>query len=612
MTSRLDGEFNVRVRSWLGASVVRRWSLALLAASITLATFMVTLDFGYKQLRQTSHQRLIISEAVLRSAVNRYRYLPAVLALDDETRALLDNAPAAPLVAAFNAKLQTIARVSGAADVYVLDAKGLTLAASNWNQPLNYVGRSYAFRPYFVDAVKIGTSRYFGVGTTTSKPGLFIGDAVPAPDGRVMGVVVVKVDLEALQGEWRRADEQVLVSDDNGVVFLSSEPDWKYRPLQILDDSAAKWIRDARQYGDSTLQPLQAGGWPQPGEAIRLPAGDRTYRGLLERVTMPDLGWTLWYVSSTSPVVHQGLLMALAAFIACVAFAFGLSAASQRRQRLYAEQAMRGALENRVRERTRDLGAANQRLRDEIVERERATAALRATQNELIHAGRLAALGQISTAVNHEINQPLAALRVFLSSTLIFLDRNETTTVRRNLQRMSEMTQRIAEIISHLKAFARKTGPELREPVRLKQATHAALDLLQTRLQTEGVKVACDISDEAVVQAEQTRLEQVLLNLIVNALDAMHEASERQIHVTARREENGVWELAVADSGSGIAEEHMSSLFDPFFTTKPTGEGLGLGLSLSSMIIRDFGGTLSAANGKRGAVLSFVLPAAQG
>lgn len=600
----------LRSRPALESLWLRRWGLAAVTLAATLATFAALLESGHQQARREAGRRLVIVEAVLRAAVDRYGYLPTVLALDPDVGAFLADVEAPGRAAALDAKFKAIAEASGITALYLLDRAGLTRSASNFDQPLSFVGISYAYRPYFAEAVATGASRYFGVGTTTNLPGLFIGKAIPAPEGGVAGVMVAKVDLEGLQGEWRQAGEQVLVSDHVGVVFLASEPAWKYRPFRPLAAADTARIRAARQYGDSDLHPLLDGPADLAGP-LRLPAGDRTVAGLVTHVALPDLGWTLWYVAPTGPALRQALLAALAAGIACLALAFALAAASQRRQRLRGEQAMRLALEQRVAERTHDLTTANTRLRGEIAERERATAALRATREELIHAGRLAALGQISTAINHEINQPLAALRTFLSSSAVFLERGDTTTVARNLERMKEVTQRIAEIIRHLKAFARKTGPEHWEPVGLAAAAAAALDLLQTRIRADGVAVTCAIPPDAFVRAEPVRLEQVLLNLMVNALDAMRDSAERRLDLTAVREREAVWRLCVADSGSGIAEEDMSHVFDPFFTTKEAGEGLGLGLSLSSLIVRDFGGSLSAANGARGAVLSLVLPAAE-
>ncbi|AWN45663.1 sensor histidine kinase [Methylobacterium terrae] len=606
-------------RALLGGAGARRWAWAAAILALTLAVFLLALNAGHDQVRRAARQRLVIAEAVLRAAFDRYRSLPTVLALDTQVQGLLADPAASGAVAAVNAKFEAIAGASGAAAIYLMDANGLTLGASNWNQPLSFVGSTYAYRPYFLDALASGASRYFGVGTTTQQPGLFIGKAVVARGGEgagpVAGVVVVKVDLEGLEGEWRRAGEQILVSDAAGIVFLASEPGWKYRPFRPLAAADTDRIRAARQYGDSDLRPLLEDGPPDPGGTIRLPSAGRAGRGIVEPVAMPDLGWTLWYVAPTGAAFRQALLVAAATGVACLALAFALAAASQKRRRLRAEQAMRLALERRVAERTHDLSDANARLRAEIGERERATAALRATQDELIHAGRLAALGQISTAINHEINQPLAALRTFLASTAVFLERGDEATVRRNLQRMTEVTQRIAEIIRHLKDFARKTGPGHCEPVRLAAAAEAALDLLRVRLRADGVAVECRIPPDATVRAEPVRLEQVLLNLMVNALDAMRDAPERRLSLSAAHEpaspgdSASSWRLAVADSGSGIAAEHMGRIFDPFFTTKSAGEGLGLGLSLSSLIVRDLGGSLAAENGERGAVLTLVLPA---
>lgn len=590
------------VNSW-------RWALAAMTCAATLATFLLVLGAGQEQLRRAARQRLVIGEAVLRSAIERYQYLPSVLALDTQVRELLADVEAPGRVAAVNTKFSAIADASSVAAIYLLDRNGLARGASNWNLSRSFVGNSYAYRPYFLDAVAGGASRYFGIGTTTGLPGLFIGKAVLAPDGAVAGVVVVKVDLEGLQREWRQAGEHVLVSDAAGVVFLASEPAWKYRPFHAVAPADAARIREARQYGDSDLRPLLAD--HDATGTIRLPGPPAPVSGIVEHVVVPDLGWTVSYVTETGAVVRQALLAAAATGIACLALAFAAAAASQRRQRLRSEQAMRLTLERRVAERTQDLSAANARLRGEITERERAAAALRATQDELIHAGRLAALGQISTAISHEINQPLAALRTFLSSSAVFLERGDTATVGRNLKRMTEVTQRIADIIRHLKVFARKTGPQHWEAVRLGTAAEAALDLLQARIRSEGVAVSCTIPPDAAVLAEPVRLEQVLLNLMVNGLDAMRDAPERRLVLTATREAEAGWRLSVADSGGGIPEEHLPNVFEPFFTTKAAGEGLGLGLSLSLLIIRDFRGSLSAANGEDGAVFSLVLPAAE-
>lgn len=596
-----------RARALFSTVASWRWALAAMTCVATLATFLLVLGAGQEQLRRAARQRLVIGEAVLRSAIERYQYLPSVLALDTQVRDLLADVQASGRVAAVNAKFAAIADASSVAAIYLLDRNGLARAASRGS--LNFVGNSYAYRPYFLDAVAGGASRYFGVGTTTGLPGLFIGKAVLAPDGAVAGVVVVKVDLEGLQREWRQAGEHVLVSDAAGVVFLASERAWKYRPFHAVAPADAARIREARQYGDSDLRPLLAN--DARAGTIRLPGPPAPVSGIVERVVVPDLGWTVSYVAETGAVVRQALLAAAATGIACLALAFAGAAASQRRQRLRSEQAMRLTLERRVAERTQDLSAANARLRGEIMERERAAAALRATQDELIHAGRLAALGQISTAISHEINQPLAALRTFLSSSAVFLERGDTATVGRNLTRMTEVTQRIADIIRHLKVFARKTGPQHWEAVRLGTAAEAALDLLQARIRSEGVAVTCTIPPDAAVLAEPVRLEQVLLNLMVNGLDAMRDAPERRLVLTATREAESRWRLSVADSGGGIPDEHLPNVFEPFFTTKAAGEGLGLGLSLSLLIIRDFRGSLSAANGEDGAVFSLVLPAAE-
>ena len=214
-------------------------------------------------------------------------------------QALLADVDAPDRVATVNAKFAAIATASSVAAIYLMDPSGLTRGASNWNQPLSFVGTSYAYRPYFTAAKAKGVSHYFGIGTTTGVPGLFIGKAVPG-DGQVAGVVVLKVDLEGLQNEWREAGEQVLVSDAAGVVFLASEPAWKYRPLHRVGEAEAARIHAERQYGDSALAPLLDQD-QDPAGVIELPTDGRTVSELVERTALPEFDWTIWYVAPTGP-----------------------------------------------------------------------------------------------------------------------------------------------------------------------------------------------------------------------------------------------------------------------------------------------------------------------
>ncbi|MES9962085.1 MAG: ATP-binding protein [Candidatus Sedimenticola sp. 20ELBAFRAG] len=215
------------------------------------------------------------------------------------------------------------------------------------------------------------------------------------------------------------------------------------------------------------------------------------------------------------------------------------------------------------------------------------------TQAELVQAAKLAALGQLTAGIAHEINQPLAAIRHYSRNTGLLVEKGRVDDARNNLDKITSLVEKANHIIEGLRALARKPKRDIR-PTDMMSALNEALTLLEGRLRDQMVDVDMLIEDECrSVLAGQVRLEQVLINLINNAIDAMTNTPVRRMIISARRDKEWV-ELKLQDTGSGIAAEHIEQIFDPFFTTKDVGEGLGLGLSVSYNIIRDFGGNMRA------------------
>ena len=268
-------------------------------------------------------------------------------------------------------------------------------------------------------------------------------------------------------------------------------------------------------------------------------------------------------------------------------------------------------LEQRVLEKTKDLRSANRKLRKEVTERKKTASELREAQDELVQASTLAALGQISAGIAHELNQPLAAIRSYAHNGSILLDRGREMETRENLERIEAMTERMADITSHLKSIARRPS-KLVVAVNLEMAVTNALSFFRTRIGKESIAVELEFSaGEVFAKGEDIRLEQVFINLIANALDAMSDVPEKQLWIVAIKDAgNAVVEIR--DTGCGISEENVGKIFDPFFTTKEAGSGLGLGLSISNKIIRDFGGIIQIRNTSGdGTTFAVVLPAAE-
>ena len=267
----------------------------------------------------------------------------------------------------------------------------------------------------------------------------------------------------------------------------------------------------------------------------------------------------------------------------------------QRQRALLAARRAGAQLQTQVSERTRELRDANALLQTEVDERRRTEARLRATQNELVQAGKLAALGQMSAAIAHEVNQPLAAIRTFMASTKIYLQRGDSKQVSKNLDLIDGLAERMANITTHLKAFARKSEPGRPEPVEVARAVDGALFLVESQIKAAGVRLSRRVEPGLRVSGYAVQLEQVLVNLIANALDAVADVKEPAIDIEVRAAQDTV-RIRIADNGPGIPPEVVERIFRPFMTTKPIGKGLGLGLSSTYGIVQDFRGRMHAEN----------------
>ncbi|PWC33225.1 ATP-binding protein [Azospirillum sp. TSO35-2] len=588
---------------------VRRRRMALLAVALAAATALACwgayrwAEAGARAaLTLNGDQRLGLYASSIRNAVGRYDYLPFLVARDHEVLGLLEQ-PSEPARDAVNRRLEAANAAAGSAALYVVDRDGLALASSNWRDPAqSFVGQTYDFRPYFRQAVEDGGGRYFGIGVTTGLPGYFLSQAVRQAE-RLIGVAVVKIDLEPLQHDWTAGGERVLVTDENGIVFLSSHADWRYRALRPLPAAVKARLAETRQYDRSDLKPLGLHDGPVEESGARLvslpdpaagPAAPAAARRayLMQELPLPEFGWTIRLLSDLEPVRTEAAGAAVLTAMGILLLAAASALGYQRRQTLRLQREARAMLERRVEERTAELVTANRVLRE--------------AQEELVQAGKLAALGQMSAALAHEINQPLAAIRTFVASTRLLAERGETVLVRDNLAMIGDLAERMAVLSGHLKDFARK-GPARVEAVPVARAMDRALALLAPRLRDEDIRVEQAIPAEARVRGDAVRLEQVFVNLLRNAADAMDAvADDRRLTLTAARVAEG-WEIRIRDTGTGIAEAHQFQLFDPFFTTKEVGQGLGLGLSLSYGIVRDFGGTLRAENNPDGGACFVVL-----
>jgi two-component system C4-dicarboxylate transport sensor histidine kinase DctB len=564
--------------------------IALIALLLWLSHFLSWKN-GLDELRNSSGQQLEQFIGHLDSQLARFAFLPRLIAQNQRLVDLLKHPHSSPRVDVVNHFLEEINDITGASATYLMDADGLTLAASNWQSENPFVGKNFSFRPYFTAAMQGESGRYFALGTTSARRGYYFSYPILyAAD--IIGVVVIKMDLSNIEQRWSNRDNQFIVTDDDGVIFITTRPDWLFRNISNISPQTRRDIANSRRYADTQIKPLDL--QPQQtlaagGKILRLQQLD--YLSLQQ--AMPEAGWRVMILAplkdiSSNAVVNISLLL----LVLLIVLLIGLLSWQRYKRRQEHERFQLEAqrqLERKVRERTQDLT-------HEIDEHKRTEKELRETQDELIQTAKLAVLGQMSASISHELNNPLAAIRSYADNARQFLKLEKTDKADENLGRIGSLTERMARISSQLKAFARKSSGKL-EAVKIASVVQSTLDIVNPQLKHSHINIDTGAIDKNLsIMADPIQLEQVLINLINNAINAI-DPQHGEIHIKTEQQQEWIM-IHVEDNGPGISDENLDKIFNPFFTTRKS--GLGLGLSISARILDSMSGHLSASNLEHG------------
>jgi two-component system C4-dicarboxylate transport sensor histidine kinase DctB len=598
---------------------IRRAFQAGVALFVCLLVGWVTrqtmLSRGLESLQKLSGQHMEFYRLSLESLLTRNESLPQLVAQEEKLGKLLLHSDNVSLQQGANRYLRDVQGVSDIAAAYLMDADGLTLAASNFGQPMSFVGNNYGCRPYFRDAMRGRLGRFFGIGMTTGQPGYFLAAPVKV-EGKLLGVSAIKVNLDSFEAALLKSGEIVLLTDSSGVIFLASVKQWRYRTLTQLGKDAAEQLRTNRTYNNLSLMPLETSLKLQDGISMAKIALPNNEAGnyLVRSSKVGHLGWSMVLLANTQQQRQNATLAGGAAVLASallffLIIYFQLSARRYRERRL-GEALLRQAhqeLEERIATRTAELVATNMSLEEKVEALKSTEGILRETRDNAVQAGKLTVLGQMAAGITHEINQPLTALHTFTDNAVNLLERGQLLDVRENLALIRQMADRMGRIVTEIKTFARKSPAELKN-IRIADAINQAVMLVEQRRRQLNAKINIEpFSEDTQVLADSIRFEQVLVNLLRNGLDAVSDSPEKLVTVTVAHHAPEV-HIIIRDSGPGINEAALSRLFEPFFTTKKAGRGLGLGLAISRMIIADLGGRLSAGNqNKGGAEFTIVL-----
>jgi len=549
----------------------------MLIAVVTVAVTNNLLTDRFTQTtRNRAELRLALYSGNLLSELRRNAIVPQLLSRDPSLISALTTED----YALSTQRLISFVEEIGAASLMLLDRSGRAVASTDRNK----LGTNYRSESYFIEALRANDT-IFNVQRRESGSFHFSYSRRISVQNVTLGVIVVEVDLQKFERAWAGISDAVLVTNSEGIIVLATEPRWRGMTeaealAQQPPESAIQ--RALQATADWTALPADA---YVKGEAVIRMEG-----------RIPFRGWRIASFTTYNSVrerVNGVLALEIMGFSILLALAFYLTSR---------KNALRMALFQRE---SAELRLLNARLQREIAEREKVQETLAVAEQTLAQSSKLAALGEMSAAVSHELNQPLAAMKTYLAGARLLLRRNRPDEALSSFQRIDDLIERMGSITRQLKSYARKSGDQL-TPVNMGEALASALSMMEPQLKQRRIGISRALPDQPVmVMGDRIRIEQVMINLLRNAMDATQTVTDPEIDIILAAGETA--SLTVRDNGEGIKD--LDSLFEPFYTTKKPGEGVGLGLAISSGIVNDLGGRLTARNAKNGgAVFEVQLP----
>lgn len=552
-------------------------AVLIVAAIVTVAlTNRLLTDRFTENTRNRAELRLALYSGNLLSELRRSAIVPQLLARDPTLIGALNSAD----YQQSTQRLLSFVEEIGAANLMLLDLDGRAVAATS----RNVLGSSHRAEAYFIEALR-GSETIFTVTPKETNGFNFVYSRRVTAGGDLLGVISVEVDLQKFERAWAGISAAVFVTDSTGQIVLSTEPRWRGLTEQsalVRETPQSAIDRVIRKTADWRALPPDA--YLQGEGAMRLEA------------RIPFRGWHITSFTTYASVrerVNGVLALEIMGFAILLALAFyALSRQSALRLALFARESA-------------ELRRLNAQLQREIAERKRVQEDLAVAEQTLEQSSKLAALGEMSAAVSHELNQPLAAMKTYLAGARLLLHRNRPEEAIVSFGRIDSLIERMGAITRQLKSYARK-GQDALSPVNMGDALAAALSMMEPQLRQRRVLINRMLPPfPAMVMGDQMRIEQVMVNLLRNAIDATKTMREPQVDIILSVGETAT--LTVRDNGPGVID--LDALFEPFYTTKQPGDGVGLGLAISSGIVNDLGGRLTARNGQAGgAVFEMQLP----
>lgn len=596
-------------------------TLVIIGLVLTIElTQLIGLRFAYKELNQQASHHLKNLVSYIENILGRFEKVPEVLSTHPLLTEVLINPQDLDKQDRLNQLLGELKEVTQASDIYLINHQGITVAASNYQDEKSFVGMDFSVRPYFKNAIKGKLSHYYAVGLSSDKRGYYY--AFPVNQGaKTIGVIALKISIEDIEKQHKETlvahEYNFLIVAPDDVVFISDKPKWRLKTIGDISAKKHQQLVSSKRYAGRDILPLDAktiGSAYLPSKIAGTLVQINT-DGVKENVYaldmhMKEANWRVNLWSSLEPIDKQKSMLTLLSICGYLLAVFLVLFGKERAKNSKNLRDTKRLLEKRVQERTVDLTASNQKLIEEIQQKELAQTELKNIQDELIQSAKLAVIGHMSASINHEINQPLTALRSYSQNALTYQERGMTDKVSNNLHLIIDLVDRLANIVSQFKSFSKKsTG--ITSLVNVQESLSAALSIVKHQALNESVSLVVDVPDtDLYIDGDGMRLEQVFVNLFTNAIQAMFDEMDKVIYIDLSTAQQQVF-ITIRDGGPGVLEDNIDKIFQPFFTTKDS-YGLGLGLSISYKIIESMHGKLSVGNhADGGAVFTIELPISQ-
>lgn len=570
-------------------------AIVVLCVVIGYAAYRQIFDQKIEKEAARHRQNLETVSLSINATLSKYEELPQAIAKDSRIHAALESLATGKSIEQANYYLAEINRILGTDTIYIMNSDGLTLASSNWDQADSYVGDNYSFRPYFIGAMQSGIGQFYGIGVASGKPGYYIACPV-SMGGQTLGVIAIKIRLSEIQSAIGEFNDYLVVTNEDGIVILSSEASQLYTSTRQLSQATLQKISTTRQFYGQPLDAFQFHGTVltiDDDNERRLLNGEAY---LVQSVPLGGRGWDIVQISST----RESRAVALASSGA-IGFAGGFLMISllnwyYRRAAHREKLEIIANIETQIQDRTVELTA-------KIHDLEKAESILKKTRDDAVQAGKLAALGQMAAGVTHELSQPLSAIQLYAGNTKKLIESGNLPLAFENIDSINALVTRAGAILSELKTLYRNDETRV-EPIALNSIIQNAVLVMNPFIRKANIQLNIVGLDDRVMSSTG-KLEQVFINLMSNSVDALASLPNGVIEIRCERYKDSVV-VRYADNGPGIAESNGAKIFEPFYTTKPSGKGLGLGLAISKFIVDAIGGKIECHNLSAGG-LEFVI-----